>query len=159
MNVYGVDYQDEAVTHRASGVEMLIDSTTSRALGAVADGVSGSGESLCGQRVYGVWGAVEGVAPHIPGLCLECEAVWRYQLRRVVPAGWNEAQRDAYWVGFDRGRWFADFMEHYRHEAFGDETINTPWNVSASATLTARFDRGVEDGVRSYVIDGWTPAW
>jgi hypothetical protein len=161
MNVYAVDYQDATTTHRMTGDEALVDSTTSRALGPITDGVSAGGGALCGQRVYGVMGTLAGPAADIPGLCVDCESVWQAQRRDVVPAGWTSAERDAYWLGFDRGRAFADFMEHYRANAFGDETINTPWDVSGSGspTLIARFDEGAEDGVRSYVIADWSPRW
>lgn len=160
MVAYVVDYRDDARVHRVSGADVSVESSTPRTLGPVVDGVSAGGQSLCNQVVHGVMGFILGPGREIPGLCATCEETYTVvQRREVLPRGWDAADLAAYWVGFDRGRSFADFMEHHRANAFGDETIETPHGISMGTREWDRFSEGVEDGVRSYVIDGWSPRW
>src|SRR5688572_30961883 len=122
MVAYIVDYSDTDTVHRLSGADTSVESSTERTHGFLT-GVSLGGESLCRRRVHGVAGFVVGPASAIPGLCVDCEATYAGQRREVMPDGWDESDLVNYWVGFDRGRAFADFMEHHRADAFGDEGI------------------------------------
>lgn len=158
MVAYIVEYTDTDTVHRLSGADTSVESATERKLGFLI-GVSLGGESLCRRRVHGVAGFMVGSADAIPGLCAECEATYTGQRREVMPDGWDESDLVNYWVGFDRGRAFADFMERYRADAFGDEGIPTPHGVYMGDRSGDIFNEGVEDGVRSYVIADWSPRW
>lgn len=143
-----VDYTAPDVAHMLSGGESRPDSVTAKSLGPIAEGVSGAGMTLCGERAYGVLGIV---APEpTAAVCQDCLITCASDGRDVVPDGWTVGERDAYWYGFDRGFEFSAFMHEHHANAFGDEVPMTPWTVEADDARKARYADGMLDGARAF---------
>lgn len=155
-----VDHGAPSVAHMLSGGETAVDSSASHSLGVIRDGAHGGGLTLCGQRAYGVMGLVGSGVQRPQGVCLDCEAVFEAQRRRIVPAGWSVDERDAYWQGFDRGAQFCAFMNECLGNTFGHEVPMTPWHIDRDEALKARFEEGILDGARAWGMRGeWVTPW
>lgn len=143
-----VNYRDVTRLHMLTGGETTPDSSSPSSLGAITDGVSGGGMTLCGLRAYGV---ISGLCPEsLTDVCEECAITFLSDGRGNIPDGWTAGERDAYWYGFDRGFEFSAFMHKHHADAFGDEAPMTPWTVEADDARKARYAEGMLDGARAF---------
>jgi hypothetical protein len=153
-------WDDASEVHMVSGADVALDSSEAVTRGVVADGCSGGGVTVCGERFYGVMGVPDGDPRKVAGMCVDCVAVFEAQRRHILPAGWTRDELLAYWRGFDHGAEYAGFMENHPVSEFGYVPMSTPDYIHGRDELRARFDEGAEDGVRAYALEeGWVPQW
>lgn len=157
-----VQWDVPALAHVVSGGDVSVESERPHTLGVITDGCAGGGMTLCGTRFHGVMGAPSDDPREVPGVCVDCVAIFEAQRRHIVPAGWTREERDAYWRGFDHGSEYAAFMAKYPASEFGYTPMSEPSYLSALGReeLRSRFDEGAEDGVRAFGMAGeWVTQW